>query len=101
MTRHVVKMTLYVVPAPFEINHSMCVLSRIDGSGIDQQDRDVVLTGINAAAHAALETFPILFQDERLLANRADEDVEKILGNHDAFIVTPKDIGRSPDHPIL
>jgi hypothetical protein len=63
--------------------------SRIRRGSVDQQDRDSVLNGIDAVAYAALQTFPIVFQDHRLLANRADENVKKILGNHSGSIVAP------------
>ena len=93
MTRHVAKMTLYVVCAPAQNNHQIRVLSRIDGSRVDKQNRDVILNGIDATTDSTLQTLPILFEDQRLLANRADENIEKILGNHGALIVTLKDIG--------
>jgi methylenetetrahydrofolate dehydrogenase (NADP+) / methenyltetrahydrofolate cyclohydrolase len=47
------------------------------------------LNGVNAAALAAFEARTIVDQDNRLLADRADEHVEKILRNHDRFIVAP------------
>lgn len=53
----------------------MKVLRRVNRRGVDQQDRDVILNGIHAAAHTAFQALSILFQDHRLLANRADEDV--------------------------
>ena len=33
-------------------------------------------------AFAALEAFPVAFGDQRLLTDRTNQDVEKILGNH-------------------
>jgi len=94
VTRRVAEMTLNVVSSwaktnqPAGVMPRLC-LCRVDGCGVDQQDGDVVLNGIHAAAYAALQTFPVFFQDHRLLANRADEDVEQILGNHSGSIVAP------------
>lgn len=88
MTRRVAEMTLIVVSSWAKTKQRL-VLCRVYGRRIDQQDGDIVLNGINAAAHAALQTFPVFFQDHRLLANRADEDVEQILGNHSVSIVAP------------
>lgn len=86
MTRRVVKMTL---PVAFrnQAERPVGVLCRIDGGGINQQDRNVVLNGIHTAASTAFQALPIFFQDQRFLAKRADEDVEQILGNHGATIV--------------
>jgi hypothetical protein len=55
----------------------------VDGRGVDQQDRNAVLDRIHPAAFAAFQARRIFFQDERLLASRANQDVEQILRNHD------------------
>ena len=60
---------------------------RINRSGVDEHDRDVILDGVHTAAFAAFETLAIRTQSHRLLADRADEDVEEILGDHDRFIL--------------
>ena len=87
---NVARMTLSVVWRGPKPNFVASTSGRIGRGSVDQQDRDAVLNGIDAVAYAALQTFPVFFQDHRLLADRADEYVEKILGNHSAFIVAPK-----------
>jgi hypothetical protein len=59
------------------------ISSGVNGSGVDQQDRNTVLYRVHAAAFSAFQARRILFQDERLLARRANQDVEQILRNHD------------------
>ena len=87
MTRGVTKMTRSVVPPWCEKQTRRQGLRRFNGCGINQQDGDVVLNGVDAAAYAAFQAFAVFFQDHRFLANRADEDVEKILRNHSDIIV--------------
>ena len=84
------KMTLSVVWRGPKPNFVAPASGRFRRGSVDQQDRDAVLNGIDAVAYTALQTFPVFFQDHRLLAHRADEDVEKILGNHSGSIVAPK-----------
>ena len=50
------------------------------------------MNGVNTAALAAFEARIVVDQDNRLLANRADEHVEEILRNHDRFIVAPRGV---------
>jgi hypothetical protein len=83
------RMTLSVVWRGPKPNFVAPASGRIRGGSVDQQDRDVVLNGIDSVAYAALQTFPVFFQDHRFLANRADENVKKILGNHSGSIVAP------------
>src|SRR6266496_2197524 len=64
---------------------------RFNGRGIHQQNRDVVLNGIHAAACAALQALPIRFQDQRLFAHGTNQNVEQILRNHNRAILTPMD----------
>ena len=59
----------------------------INGRGIDQHDRDVVLDGVNAPAFAAFQALSVRVQDHRLLANRANQHGEQILRNHSGSIV--------------
>ena len=47
------------------------------------------LEGVDAAALAAFEARIVVDQDNRLLAHRADEHLEKIVRNHDRLIVAP------------
>jgi len=63
------------------------VSSRVNCGGIHQHDWDVVLNGVHAAAFAAFQASTVRIQDHRNLANRADEYVEQILGNHSPYIV--------------
>jgi hypothetical protein len=53
---------------------------------INQKDRNVVAYRIDAAAFSTFQALAILFQHERLLANRANEDVEKVLGDHSGIL---------------
>src|SRR5260370_25710047 len=65
--------------------------SGFNGRGIHHQNWDVVLNGINAAARAALQTFPILFQHQRLLAHGTNHNIVQILKNHNTATPTPLD----------
>src|ERR1019366_1996989 len=60
----------------------------VDGSGVHQHDREVVLNGRHTAAFAAFQTIPVRVQDHWLLTDRADQHVKQILGNHGGSIVT-------------
>jgi hypothetical protein len=62
-------------------------LRGVYGGGVDQHDRDVVLDWINAAAFPTLQTAAVAVKNYRLLANGANEHIEKILRNHGVFIV--------------
>ena len=53
-------------------------------SRVHEHDRDVVLNGVNPAAFAAFQAFPVRVQDYLFLANRADQHVKQILRNHSA-----------------
>lgn len=57
----------------------------VNGGGVDQQNGDAVLDGIDAAAFSALQAGRILFQHERFLASRTNQDIEQILRNHDGL----------------
>ena len=57
-------------------------LRRIDDGFVDQHDWDAVPYRVNAVALAALQTLSVVFQRQRLFADRADQDVEQVLGNH-------------------
>lgn len=89
------KMTLSVVWRGPKPNFVAPASGRIGRRSVDQQDRNAVLNGVDAVAHTALQTFPVVFQDHRLLANRAHENVEKILGNHSGSIVAPNALRNS------
>ena len=56
--------------------------SFLDGRLVYEQYRYVVAHGIDPLALAALETLTSFFLNQRLLADRAHENFEKILGNH-------------------
>jgi hypothetical protein len=60
---------------------------RVGRSLVDQQYRDVIADGVDAVAGIALEGFGVGFEDERLLAGRANQDFEEVLRNHDGEIV--------------
>lgn len=55
---------------------------RIDRGFVDQQDRNVVLDPIHPLAGAALQALRILSMHEGVLARRADQNLEQVLGDH-------------------
>jgi hypothetical protein len=65
------------------------LLRCLDFGGVNEHDWNVVLNGVNTATLAAFEARVVVDQGDRLLADRANEHVEEILRNHDAFIVAP------------
>lgn len=56
-------------------------LFSFDGGGIDEHDRDVILDGVNAVACATFQAVPLV-ERHRLFANRANQQIKKVLGNH-------------------
>jgi len=48
----------------------------LDGGGIDQHDRNVILNGIDAVALSAFQSFFISGQSNRLFAKRTNQHVE-------------------------
>lgn len=62
-------------------------LGRVDFGSVDQHNRDVILDGVDAAALAAFEAVTVGAEDDRLFADRTNEDFEEILGNHGGIIV--------------
>lgn len=62
-------------------------LDRVNGSGVYQHDRDIVLNGVNTAADAAFQALPVRVQNDRLFTDRADQYVQQILGDHRDIIV--------------
>jgi hypothetical protein len=58
-------------------------LSRIGGGSVDQQNRNSILNGIDAAALTAFQAGRILAQRQRLLASGTNQNVEEVLRNHD------------------
>jgi hypothetical protein len=59
---------------------------RFDYGLIDQHDRNVILYEIDAMASLALEALGILTIVECLLAGGADEDFEKVWGEHEEIL---------------
>src|ERR1700687_4303299 len=59
----------------------------VDGSGVHQHDRNVVLNGVHTAAFAAFQTIPVRGRKHWLFANRADQHVKQILRNHNRSIL--------------
>ena len=53
---------------------------------INQKDRYVVAHRIHAAAFSTFQALAVFFQHQRFLANRANEDVEKVLGDHSGIL---------------
>jgi len=59
-------------------------LSRwLGDSFVDQKNWDIVPNRVSPAAFAALQSLSLILQNQGLLADRADKNVEQILGNHD------------------
>jgi len=48
-----------------------------------QQDRDVVPDRINPTTLPTLQALPLILENQRFLADRADQHVEQVLGNHE------------------
>ncbi len=57
-------------------------LGRLGDSLIHQEVGDAVTNRIYPATLGALEALPVVLENERFFAHRADQDVEQILGNH-------------------
>ena len=64
------------------------VLSRLGHGLVNQENGDIVAHGINPPALTTLQALAIVFRDQhqRLLAGGADQDVEKVLGNHGCIL---------------
>ena len=60
---------------------------RLDRGFIDQHDGNIVFHRIDAVALGALQTLRTLAVHERLLAGWANQNVEKIFGNHNGRVV--------------
>jgi hypothetical protein len=56
---------------------------RINDGFIDQHDRNSVPHRVHSAALGTLQTLALVFQGKCLLADRADQDVEQVLRNHE------------------
>ena len=54
----------------------------IDYRLIDEHDGDIVANGIESVALCTLQTRAASFDLERLLADRADENIQQVLGDH-------------------
>jgi len=62
-------------------------LGSVEGRGVHQHDRDVVLNGVNAPAFTAFQTRPVRVENDRLLADRANQHGQQIRGDHNGSIV--------------
>ena len=58
----------------------------VDGSFVDEKDRNPVPHRIHSPARPTFQAFMIRGSGERLLAGRADQDVEQILRNHGGIV---------------
>jgi hypothetical protein len=72
-------------------------LRGFDSCGVDEHDGNVVLDGVDTAAVAALQAVAVVMQNDRFLANRADQHIEKIFRNHGVSILAPT--SANSDHP--
>ncbi len=59
----------------------------VDFGFVDQQNRNVVAHRINPAALGALQTFAVALHSERFFAERANQDVEQVLRNHERIVL--------------
>jgi hypothetical protein len=64
----------------------------LDGSFVDQHDRDIVFHGVDAVAMGALQAFRILAVFERLLVGGANEDFQQVFGEHGGIVQRLKPI---------
>jgi hypothetical protein len=87
------KLTICVVSETATGEFCLARSGHFNRGGVDQQNRDVVLNRIDAAAFATLQAFGFVLQRERLLANRANQNIEQILANHTALILQPARAG--------
>jgi hypothetical protein len=58
------------------INHSL----------VNQQNGNIVPDGVHATASRAFQAGAIFFQGERLLARRANQNVEQVLSHHEHIL---------------
>jgi hypothetical protein len=68
-------------------------LLRFHASFVNQQDRNVVPHRIGPVTFSTLQRRSFIFHPERLLARRADQQIEQFLGDH-RWIVLPVDSKR-------
>jgi alkyl sulfatase BDS1-like metallo-beta-lactamase superfamily hydrolase len=61
--------------------------SGVNLGGVHQHDWDVVLNGVYTATLAASQAFAVRIQNHWFPANRANQHIEQILGNHRDLIV--------------
>jgi hypothetical protein len=64
-------------------------LGRVGNGLINQQDGYVIPNWVDPVTLPTLETLPVVFEHQRLLAERTDQDVEQVLGDHGGEIVRP------------
>lgn len=62
-------------------------LRSVDRGRVNQHDGDVILNRVNAAAFAAFQTRATRSESHWFLAERANQNVEKFLRDHTAYIV--------------
>jgi hypothetical protein len=55
---------------------------RVDSGFIDQKNWNIIAHRIHPAAFSALQALAVFFQRKRFLAQRANQNIEKVLGNH-------------------
>jgi hypothetical protein len=60
---------------------------RIDLGFIHQQNWNVIADGVNPAALGAFQAFAISLHSQRLLADRANQNIQQILRNHERIVL--------------
>ena len=79
-------MSLWDKKAQTGTERTCSVLGWVGYSFVDQQNRNVISHWVDAAALPAFQALSVVFHYQRFLANRTDQNFEKILGNHDAIL---------------
>ena len=54
----------------------------VDLGFVYQQNRYVVTDGVNPVALGAFQAFAVSHHGQRLLTNRANQNIQQVLGNH-------------------
>lgn len=73
-----------------QIGRDFAARTRLRGLGygfIHQQNRDIVPDGIDPATLPTLQALAVVLERQWLLAHRADQDFQQVLGNHDRSIL--------------
>jgi hypothetical protein len=70
------------------------LLGGVDCGRVNQHDRNVILNRVNTAAFTAFQPLATRSESHRFLAERANQNVEKFLGDHTPYIVARSSMER-------